>query len=658
MQSSIVVSVTCLFVGASRLSAWTPSMPSSRTKTVLQSSSSYEEQYAALYNSFTEAQPLQPPLSNDESMSSDATYPSPSFPAETNVLSASSSYLHSQSPTQLEYLSKQESFLDFISTPTDAQLQYSTDSFPQWQKSEPKSLKNITTSLEFSTFGSPFESNEGGESFAISERYPFSYPQSSSANQPSYTEIRGSTSNAPPCGSSSYLDSLTIISHQAATSPWTSTQYHQESDNLSRTSAPALGDLQTQESSVAVDYNYFYDAEETLGAPQAHSQDKQYGGTDNVKFSFKNERQPVIQAIPLDLQPAAIPPSTMQTPIKIETITVQVQTILPKDVTISQAKQAWLQYCWKQGGGIMVPTFSAESLNKRDDQDQDIPPTREFLVPYGLKQELVEIDSSAVNKGVAVVAYRTTRRGPLWQDVVEGSHLATVEFVAEHKDGNDYRYTTQIPRTRMIWKVQFQVEMENGINSNDDGTAEDDMDFTGMDYTDFLTTRLRYVLSKAAFWKSWTKFQLESATKNFKSYLQTPTNLISIDHSERMPLGVSPREACDAWYEYCWRGGGGGSTLLPPLTFQQGRQRWILPALLEEEIVSMDYDESCHVIYRVNNPNPFTFPVHFHQGNVRFEQRNANTPTMLLWNVQVRPYRRYLGYGVQFWTKSSMAVAS
>jgi hypothetical protein len=99
-------------------------------------------------------------------------------------------------------------------------------------------------------------------------------------------------------------------------------------------------------------------------------------------------------------------------------------------------------------------------------------------------------------------------------------------------------------------------------------------------------------------------------------------------------------------------------SLIPPITFQRGPQRWVAPALLEEEIVSMENDESSHEIYRVINPNLFTYPVHFHQGILRFDQRNANTPTMMLWNVQMRPHRNFLGYGLKIWTKTGMALAS
>jgi hypothetical protein len=374
---------------------------------------------------------------------------------------------------------------------------------------------------------------------------------------------------------------------------------------------------------------------------------------------------------PKTKKPAKVATAT-RTKTKSKTITVQVDTILPAEVTIRQAKNAWYDYCWSQGGGIMIPTFSAA-----DDDDDGytyskgiIPKTREFLVPYGLKQELVLSDKnkkSKPNDGNSnnIISYRTTRRGPFWQDIAAGSHQGTVEFMSEK--GNDkFTYSTKIPPTRMVWTITFQVEQdeeeeeeeEGQQNANNNDVQLENFDFTNLDYSELYNTRVRYVFSKEAFWKAWTKFQLQTATQNFKSYLKVPSNIINIDHTERMPAGVTPRQAMDAWYEYVWRGGGGGSTIVPPVMFRQGRQRWIVPAFLEEEIVSMDYDESHSIIYRVNNPNLFTYPVHNHQSKVWFTQENDNTPTKLLWNVQVQPYRKLLVPGVYFWTKSSMVLAS
>jgi hypothetical protein len=346
-----------------------------------------------------------------------------------------------------------------------------------------------------------------------------------------------------------------------------------------------------------------------------------------------------------------------------QVITVQSETVLPAGVTVRQARGAWLEYCWKQGGGIMVPTFAAD-----DDEVYTrgtIPKEREFLVPYGLKQEIVPSDDKDE------ISYRTVRRGPFWQDVVPGSHKGTVRFLSDRGgNGPSYKYSTKVPPTRMIWRVEFQVITDavgeglstttssSNINNNNDMDL-DGFDFTNLDYAEFYNTRVRYVFTKEAFWRAWTKFQLETATQNFKSFLKVPGNVVNIDHTEPMPMGVTPRQAMDGWFEYVWRRGGGGSTLFPPpVTFRRGRQRWIVPAFLEEEIVSMDYDESMSIVYRVNNPNPFTYPVHNHQSTVRFVQEKDSTPTQLLWNVRVQPYRKCLVPGVYFWTKSSMVLAS
>ncbi|KAG7374858.1 helicase domain protein [Nitzschia inconspicua] len=643
----------CL-VWTARLSlhtAWNPSVRPFQAMSLLQMSSSYEEQYDALYSAFIEAQQQQKPKTNvsTSQRSTERNVPSTRFPSEADKGPLSSSTV-SQKPAYLQH----ESFLDFISTSAQVPLPTTTTTRSSFLKSEPKSLKNITTSLEFAFFQSTSPTSGNGEAWeSTGQTLPVS-SSSSSTPKASFQPTQSQSNVSPVFGTSSYLDSLT-------------TEYSTTKPPF----APYSGDTFEETSSSPLSEPWLTSPDKTIPTPIKTSPNE-YSYTPEMSSSGQSQQvQETINDPPKYIATDAIQASTrsmsldtQQTAdlyashdqIKVQSITVQVQTSLPKDVTIPQAKQAWLEFCWKQGGGIMVPTFSAESLNSRSDDSNkvEIPSTREFLIPYGLKQELVPIDTSN-SRGIDVVGYRTIRRGPFWRDILDGSHMATVEFVAEREKGRDYKYTTRIPRTRMIWKVQFQVHADNSDHDLDENSV---MDFTNIDYTDFFSNRLRYVLSKPAFWKAWTKFELESATTNLKAYLQTTTNLISVDHTERMPMGVSPREACDAWYEYCWRGGGGGSTGLPPVTFQQGRQRWILPAMLEEEIVSTDYDESSHVVYRVNNPNLFTYPVHFHQGNVRFEQTNANTPTVLLWNVQLRPYRKFLGYGLQFWAKSSMVVAS
>ncbi|KAG7348959.1 helicase domain protein [Nitzschia inconspicua] len=631
----------CL-VWTARLSlhtAWNPSVRPFQANSLLQMSSSYEEQYEALYSAFTEVQQQQPKTNVSTShCSTERNVPSTRFPSEADKGPLPSSTV-SQKPAYLQH----ETFLDFISASAQVPLPTTTTTRSDFLKSEPKSLKNITTSLDFAFFQSTSSTSGSGEVWeSTGQTLPVS-SSSSSTPKASFHPIQSRSNVSPVFVTSSYLDRL-ATDYSTTKPPFA--PYSR--DNFEQTSSSPLSEP-------------WLASPDKMKATPIKTSPNGYSYTPAMSSSGQSQQ---VQETVNDPSTLSMSLDTQQTtdlyashdPIKVQSITVQVQTILPKDVSIPQAKQAWLEFCWKQGGGIMVPTFSAESLNSRSEGSNkvEIPSTREFLIPYGLKQELVPIDTSN-SRGIDVVGYRTIRRGPFWQDILDGSHMATVEFVAEREKGRDYKYTTRIPRTRMIWKVQFQVHADTSDHDLDENSV---MDFTNIDYTDLFSNRLRYVLSKPAFWKAWTKFELESATTNLKAYLQTTTNLISVDHTERMPMGVSPREACDAWYEYCWRGGGGGSTGLPPITFQQGRQRWILPAMLEEEIVSMNYGESPHIVYSVNNPNIFTYPAHFHQGNVRFEQTNANTPTVLLWNVQLRPYRKFLGYGLQFWTKISVVVAS
>jgi hypothetical protein len=538
---------------------------------------------------------------------------------------------------------QQEDFMDFISTAssspprsktigtmpdiTEDDLQFFSEYHSRQKSMAALDYSNFTTSLDFGAF--------------------------ETAESPNMQEVSHNTLDDPSRGGVSFTPTVTSSSITMDSDP---VQHNDAETSMpaAETSSKPPFKVETNLASKSSRYNFDDEESRSYAFESIES-------SDNGVPGWQAQGDSDATVIPTDTMP---PPQVTTQTANTETITVQVSALLPADISIHHAKQAWLEYCWKQGGGIMVPTFGVTS-STGDRPENDIPSTREFLIPWGLKQELVDVSGSVSNKkDLALVGYRTTRRGPFWQDVVPRSHMATVEFVPERTQ-QDYRYTTQVPPTRMIWKVRFDVPVNDNVNNaqgnatDASSTEEEEVEFAGVDHPKVHpNTRLRHVLSKTAFWKAWTSFQLKAATKNFLSHLETPSNLITIDHTETLPRGVSPQQALEAWYEYCWCGGGGGATLIPPLHFQQGRQRWILPALLEEEIMSMDYDEPCHVIYQVNNPNPFTFPVHYHQGTVRFKQHSADAPTVLLWNVQVRPYRKYVGYGVQFWTKTSMARAS
>ena len=391
------------------------------------------------------------------------------------------------------------------------------------------------------------------------------------------------------------------------------------------------------------------------------------------------------------------------------TVEVKVETTFPTGITVEGAKNGWLEFCWAKGGGIVVPTevdaktpsalnstdfreapssikFQTEqSKNKAKAKEVDkeasedlnlptgIPSARELMVPYGLKQELISSTSTLDNMHIDtirrdVVTYKTTEHGFFCKDMIEGTHEGRVEFIGAS-------YTS----TRMIWTVTFQVEQDKekqdlavphlsfGLNTTSNA----------MNFATNAKTMMKSMTSKANLWGSWSQFQLKTASQNLLSYLDNSAESAPVmEHTEILPLGVSPKEAMQVWYDYYWKNGGGSvPVVLSPV--EGSDKRWVIPSGLEEELVSLEFDhpvsesgvvgvngqiatetEIAVAEYRVNNPNLLTYPVYYHHATVRFVRDGESSPTQLFWKVKVKPYRKFLGGGVLFWTKNGVALAA
>ena len=404
------------------------------------------------------------------------------------------------------------------------------------------------------------------------------------------------------------------------------------------------------------------------------------------------------------------------------TIEVKVETTFPSGITVEDAKTGWLEFCWAKGGGIVVPIettpesdssstntgeapasirFESKGSKTKARQEAEstsetpelldiptgIPSARELIVPLGLKQELVsstsildEIQDNTIRRDV--VTYKTTQRGFFCKDMIEGTHEGKVEFIGAS-------YTS----TRMIWTVMFQVEEDEASSSASVpqeslamNSASNVIEFASNtktmveDYSkQFMDSNpgLKNMVSKSNLWGSWSQYQLKTASQNLMAYLDNSADSVPVmEHTETLPVGVSPREAMEIWYDYYWKNGGGTlPVVMSPM--KSSEKRWVIPAALEEELVSIEYDrpvseslavgvdgkittetEIAKAVYRVNNPNLLTYPVYYNQATVRFVRDGEGNPTQLFWTVKVKPYRKFLGGGVQFWTKNGISLAA
>jgi hypothetical protein len=635
----------------------TTTTPRTRTRKMM-SGSSYEDQYAEfLNNEKRKPQEQQPSLLSSP------------LPDDDTTLLTSNSNSNSNSNSKISREDREIAFLQFISSSTPYQSNavppvISQQQQQQQQQQYPQLYDNISTSLEFSAFNNNKNSaiNDGDNN-----------------NQRDNVATTGGSSFS---FASSYLDSLSgnnNINNEEIIAVEEANTIRPDTDTAVTTSATITTPNNNERNNEEV--HDIIDAYNDAAAVAA-----MLGSADSTTTSID------------DSQSASA-----------STIEVQVKTTFPSGITVERAKYGWLDFCWMKGAGIIITAdknddnirYSTTSRKSErgddnyidnDDGSGRVPRVRKLMIPFGMKQEIVSMTSSSTkttppsssldvtttieendgdgddDKVVILrrdkISYRTTQRGMFCQDFLKDSHGGTVEFIETlllpNSDSSSSLSSSSVDdlavtqQTQMIWTVQFQVvEQELRDNNSYNNTQQN--------------TRTL----KENFWAYWSQFQLKTASQNLLAYLDTSTNPIFIEHIESMPIGISPREAMEKWHDYYWcRGGGGFPTLfVPPVLLQNNKKRWIVPSGLEEEMISVGYsndsnntdnnkEEMAEAIYKVNNPNLLTYPVHYHRAKVRFARENINKPTQLIWNIEVQPYRKSLGIGVQFWTKSSIISAS
>jgi len=213
----------------------------------------------------------------------------------------------------------------------------------------------------------------------------------------------------------------------------------------------------------------------------------------------------------------------------------------------------------------------------------------------------------------------------------------------------------------MIWTETFQIASNEDIASTDTVATDN-------------TTPL------ANTWGSWSQSQIQTASQNLMAYLDKADGSIPVlEHVETLPIGVSPREAMEVWYNHYWKKGGGAIPFLvsPMIEGSDNNTQWVLPSGLEEELVSLEYDhpasesgivgvdgtitsetEIAKAVYKVNNPNPLTYPVLYHRASVRFVRDGKESPTQLIWRVKVKPFQKFLVGRVLHFTKNGIATVA
>ena len=173
------------------------------------------------------------------------------------------------------------------------------------------------------------------------------------------------------------------------------------------------------------------------------------------------------------------------------------------------ARQAWLDYTWKRGGGLPIVVRTQDEGSGRT------------VYPLLLKEVLSS--DAAVESGQDVaeaIEYKVVSNGLLAGELVPGSHRATVAFLS------------QPDRTTMLdWRVTFSAKHRPWL------------------------------------WKAVTQQTVGGAAAGLAAYLRPQTARYRL--TARLDGCTSASDALDAWSTLTWEGG--GLPLPPPLVLSRDK---------------------------------------------------------------------------------------
>lgn len=270
-------------------------------------------------------------------------------------------------------------------------------------------------------------------------------------------------------------------------------------------------------------------------------------------------------------------------------ISISIQKQLSDGVTPEQAKDAWMEYHWKKGGGLPILVLSPESTA-----------LERTILPTLMKEQILEeIDDD--KQGLVEVKYKVTDAGPFFPGIIPNTHDASVKF-----------QSIDDKSTVMNWNVSFASSKE-----------------------------------WQTFYETLTQWTVGTAATTVEECVAVPRKLnvrtlIPVDEIEIDPFLA--RKEC---LEFVWASGG-GLPLIPPIPFgkvmEEGggsaRQNLLrIPPFITESIVdTFTLDDQASFQYRLNRPGWTTIPflLHTHIGNVSFASTTQGLA--IEWEVKIRSY--------------------
>ena len=270
-------------------------------------------------------------------------------------------------------------------------------------------------------------------------------------------------------------------------------------------------------------------------------------------------------------------------------VVVSIRRTFPK-VNPRDARDAWITYHWKQGGGlpIIIQSYNSTSC---DVFERTIFPV--------LMKETLQIYPCGEDASFTQLEYKVSEAGPIYQDVIKNSHNAVVTF-SSNKEENE---------CEMVWNVTFSTSK----------------------WRDFYTAMTQFLVGTSAN----TVQEALSSPRVFK--MSSTIN----------DYNMNARSAFNTCLEFVWMNGG-GLPLPPPISYGQTlkdsmvRKNLLrIPPLITESIIeTLESDTMAGFDYTLNRPGWLTFPflMHTHRGKVRFRTVDDNSLS-ISWDIEIRPFK-------------------
>jgi hypothetical protein len=268
-----------------------------------------------------------------------------------------------------------------------------------------------------------------------------------------------------------------------------------------------------------------------------------------------------------------------------------------ENATRSDALKAWLESHWKLGGGLPIMVKS-ENITIDCTESQ----LSERTIYPVLMKEIVTLEPYHEDNPFIELKYKVSDPGPFYQDVIDGSHSASVTFYSKEEG------IGSLHGCEMVWNVSFSVSR--------------------------WTT----------FYKAMAQFLVGTSANTLQEVLASPRVLTVTTSLDTTLEAKSARDEC---LNFVWMKGG-GLPLPAPIPFGKPLDDGItkqnllrIPPFLTESITDAfdDSESMAGFSYKLNNPGWLTFPflMHSHKGDVRFFA-NDEESLSVNWDIVIRPY--------------------